>query len=118
MFFNLVKKNNCSFIEINWNAQWRNMFFWAWLKTEVSVFANDLSLSLSLSVYMYVLGLPLMTIFISFPQKYIFLLLYILLIHISMKSFFKAKVKCNRVREASVQITEIKVQYYSVRMTT
>ncbi len=34
---------------------------------------------------------------------------------------FKAKVKCNRVQEASVylivQITEIKVQYYSVRMT-
>ncbi len=35
-----------------------------------------------------------------------------------MKSFFKAKVKCNRVQEASVQNTEIKVQYYSVRMTT
>ncbi len=38
-----------------------------------------------------------------------------------MKSFFKAKVKCNRVQETSVhlivQITEIKVQYYSVRMT-
>ncbi len=38
-----------------------------------------------------------------------------------MKSF-KAKVECNRVQEASVhlivQITEIKVQYYSVRMTT
>ncbi len=69
-------------------------------------------------MYMYVLGLPLTTIFISFPQNFFFLLLDILLFHISMKSFFKAKVKCNRVREASVQITEIKVQYYSVRMTT
>ncbi len=28
LFFNLVKKNNnCSFIEINWNAQWKNMIF-------------------------------------------------------------------------------------------
>ncbi len=40
----------------------------------------------------------------------------------SGKSFFKAKVKYNRVQEASVrlivQITEIKVQYYSVTMTT
>ncbi len=39
-----------------------------------------------------------------------------------MKSFFKAKEMCNRVQEASVhpiiQITEIKVQYYSVTMTT
>ncbi len=39
-----------------------------------------------------------------------------------MKSFFKAKVQ-HRVQEASVhlisvQITEIKVQYYSVRKTT
>ncbi len=79
------------------------------------------SLSLSFSMYMYVLGLPLTTIFISFPQKSKILLKnillnHILLIHISMKS--KAKVKCNRVQEASVQITEIKVQYYSVRMTT
>ncbi len=43
-------------------------------------------------------------------------------IQIYMKSFFNAKVKCNRVQEASVylidEITEIKVQYYTVRMTT
>ncbi len=40
----------------------------------------------------------------------------------SIKTFFKAKVKRNIVQEASVhlivQIPEIKVQYYSVSMTT
>ncbi len=34
-----------------------------------------------------------------------------------MKSFFKAKVR-HREQEASVQITEIKDQYYDYRMTT
>ncbi len=57
---------------------------------------------------------------IIFLKKITILLKNILLNH--MKSFFKAKVKCNRVQEASVhlkvQITEIKVQNYSVRMTT
>ncbi len=38
-----------------------------------------------------------------------------------MKSFFKAKVKCNiecKKQVSIVQITEIKIQYYSVSMTT
>ncbi len=35
-----------------------------------------------------------------------------------MKSFFKAKVKWKILQEARVQITKIKVQYYSVKART
>ncbi len=33
---------NCGLIEINWNAQWKKHDFWKLLKTELSVFANEL----------------------------------------------------------------------------
>ncbi len=42
LYFNLVQKKNCSFIEINWNAQSKKCFFWELLKTEFSVFAHEL----------------------------------------------------------------------------
>ncbi len=58
-YYYLIKQPNCSLIYINWNAEKNKHDFWTFFKTELSVFANELSLSLclflslSLSIYIY-----------------------------------------------------------------